>query len=263
MKAYKLMALFLLPAALWGCSDGRDALPQDGKAKLLIENCSSEGTDGEPTPVRDFGMVLLDEQDGGYAGVPNPLHVTYGDGWTFPEVTLTEKVCRLFAFSPFRDIPGKELPVSLNPQTDYLASGETRLDWQNRSADIGMGHLLCLLEFTVDGSGACSLLAEGIPTEGTYDLTTGELSADPLKGDVSSASNTLLLFPGSTGGNRIVISFGERTYDWYLPAGTFEPGKRYGYALSPSKEGTLILSGVSVRPWVSGGDYTGSIKPNE
>ena len=35
------------------------------------------------------------------------------------------------------------------------------------------------------------------------------------------------------------------------------------YVLSLSKEGMLILSGVSVRPWQAGGDYTGSIKPNE
>ena len=41
-------------------------------------------------------------------------------------------------------IRDRELPLSLVPQTDYLASGEIRLDWQNRSADIGMEHLLCL-----------------------------------------------------------------------------------------------------------------------
>ena len=105
-------------------------------------------------------MVLLDDTGGGYAGAVNPLHVTYGEGWIFPEVTLTETPCRLFAFSPFAAIPGKELPLSLVPQTDYLASGEIRLDWQNRSADVGMEHLLCLLEFTIEGSSACTLSVE-------------------------------------------------------------------------------------------------------
>ena len=175
---YKPVVLFLLPAVLAGCSGEREPFPQGGKAGLRIESCSSRGgTDGSPTLVKDFGMVLLDDTGGGYAGAVNPLHVTYGEGWIFPEVTLTETPCRLFAFSPFAAIPGKELPLSLVPQTDYLASGEIRLDWQNRSADIGMEHLLCLLEFTIEGSSACTLSVEGVPTGGTYDLAGGKLSA--------------------------------------------------------------------------------------
>lgn len=63
-------------------------------------------------------MALLDETGGSYTGVSNPLHVTYGESWNFPQVTLTQKTCRLFAFSPFRSIPGKEVAVSLSPQTD-------------------------------------------------------------------------------------------------------------------------------------------------
>ena len=171
---YKPVVLFLLPAVLAGCSGEREPFPQGGKAGLRIENCSSRGgTDGSPALVKDFGMVLLDDTGGGYAGAVNPLHVTYGEGWIFPEVTLTETPCRLFAFSPFAAIPGKELPLSLVPQTDYLASGEIRLDWQNRSADIAMEHLLCLLEFTIEGSSACTLSVEGVPTGGTYDLAGG------------------------------------------------------------------------------------------
>ena len=162
---YKPVVLFLLPAVLAGCSGEREPFPQGGKAGLRIESCSSRGgTDGSPTLVKDFGMVLLDDTGGGYAGAVNPLHVTYGEGWIFPEVTLTETPCRLFAFSPFAAIPGKELPLSLVPQTDYLASGEIRLDWQNRSADIGMEHLLCLLEFTIEGSSACTLGGEHPPS---------------------------------------------------------------------------------------------------
>ena len=101
-------------------------------------------------------MVLLDDTGGGYAGAVNPLHVTYGEGWIFPEVTLTETPCRLFAFSPFAAIPGKELPLTPGPPDRLPGIREIRLDWQNRSADIGMEHLLCLLEFTIEGSSACT-----------------------------------------------------------------------------------------------------------
>ena len=156
--------------------------------------------------MKDFGMVLLDDTGGGYAGAVNPLHVTYGEGWIFPEVTLTETPCRLFAFSPFAAIPGKELPLSLVPQTDYLASGEIRLDWQNRSADIGMEHLLCLLEFTIEGSSACTLSVEDVPTGGTYDLAGGKLSAGE-KGTVPSEGNTLLLLPGKAETTGVVDPF--------------------------------------------------------
>ena len=75
--------------------------------------------------------------------------------------------------------------------------------------------------------------------------------------------NTVLLLPGKAGNNRVVIRFQENTYGWLLPAVTLEAGKRYGYALSLGKEGGLILSGVSVRPWQEGEDYNGTIKPNK
>ena len=83
------------------------------------------------------------------------------------------------------------------------------------------------------------------------------------KGTVPSDGNTVLLLPGKAGNNRVVIRFQENTYGWLLPAVTLEAGKRYGYALSLGKEGGLILSGVSVRPWQEGEDYNGTIKPNK
>lgn len=265
IRVYKLIILFLLPAALMGCSGEREPIPQDGKRELRVEKCFSRsvGTDIDGSLVKDFGMVLLDDADNTYTGVSGPVHVTYDDGWIFPGITLTETICRLFAFSPFQNIPGKELPVSLVSQTDYLASEELRLNWQNHRASIEMKHLLSLLEFTVEGSDACTLNMENFPIEGTYDLTSGNLSVKEKDGSVASNGNILFLFPGKTEERKIQIRYRDDVYDWYLPANTFEAGKRYTYILSLSKEGTLILSGVSVRPWQTGGDYTGSIKPNE
>ena len=126
-----------------------------------------------------------------------------------------------------------------------------------------MKHLLSLLEFTVEGSDACTLNMEELLVEGAYDLTSGSLSVKDNNGSIASKGNILLLFPGKTEERRIQIHYRDNVYDWYLPANTFEAGKRYTYILSLSKEGMLILSGVSVRPWQAGGDYTGSIKPNE
>ena len=94
-----------------------------------------------------------------------------------------------------------------------------------------------------------------------YDLAGGTLSIKPETGTLISGGNRLLLFPGPAGGGKAQIHYRERTYDWYLPAGDLEPGKRYSHALTLDKEGTLILSGVNVRPWEAGGDYTGTIKP--
>ena len=267
IKAYKCIVTSMLfcPAFLTGCSGEKGPLEQDGERELLVENCfsRSSGADTDGSLVKDFGMVLLDDAGNTYTGVPGPVHVTYDGGWTFPEVTLTEATCRLLAFSPFQDIPGKELTVRLVSQTDYLASKELRLNWQNHRASIEMEHLLSLLEFTVEGSDACTLSMEGLPVEGAYDLTSGKLSMKEGDGSIASKGNMLLLFPGKTEERRIQIRYRDNVYDWYLPANTFEAGNRYTYVLSLSKEGMLILSGVSVRPWQAGGDYTGSIKPNE
>ena len=104
---------------------------------------------------------------------------------------------------------------------------------------------------------------ERLPVVGAYDLTSGSLSVKDNNGSIASKGNMLLLFPGKTEERRTQIHYRDNVYDWYLPANTFEAGKKYTYVLSLSKEGMLILSGVSVRPWQAGGDYTGSIKPNE
>ena len=102
---------------------------------------------------------------------------------------------------------------------------------------------------------------EAVPTEATYDLTGGTLSVNEGSGTVSSKENILLLLPGRLEERKAQIRYLDRTYDWYLPANTFEAGKRYDYALTLSKEGVLMLSGVSARPWETGGDYTGTIQP--
>lgn len=78
IKVYKHIVMFLLPAALTGCSGKEDSLPGTGEVGLEIENCFSRsaGTDTGHVPVKDFGMALLDETGGSYTGVSNPLHVT-------------------------------------------------------------------------------------------------------------------------------------------------------------------------------------------
>ena len=164
----------------------RTRLKQEGEKELRVENCFSRGvgTDVDGSLVKDFGMVLLDDAGDTYTGVPGPVHVTYDDGWIFPEVTLTEATCRLFAFL-LPGNSGKELPVSLVSQTDYLASEELRLNWQNHRASIEMKHLLSLLEFTVEGSDACTLSMEGLPVVGAYDLTSGSLSVKDNNGSIA------------------------------------------------------------------------------
>ena len=125
-----------------------------------------------------------------------------------------------------------------------------------------MEHLLCLLEFTIEGSSACTLSVRGFLQAALMTLPAansrqGKKERSPRMGTPSFCC------PGKAGNNRVVIRFQENTYGWLLPAVTLEAGKRYGYALSLGKEGGLILSGVSVRPWQEGEDYNGTIKPNK
>ena len=56
IKVYKHIVMFLLPAALTGCSGKEDSLPGTGEAGLEIENCFSRstGTDTGHVPVKDF-----------------------------------------------------------------------------------------------------------------------------------------------------------------------------------------------------------------
>ena len=44
IKVYKHIVMFLLPAALTGCSGKEDSLPGTGEAGLEIENCFSRST---------------------------------------------------------------------------------------------------------------------------------------------------------------------------------------------------------------------------
>lgn len=104
--------MLLCPTVLTGCSDEKDPLEQEGEKELRVENCFSRGvgTDVDGSLVKDFGMVLLDDAGDTYASVPGPVHVTYDDGWIFSEVTLTEAICRLFAFLLSRKFRERNCP---------------------------------------------------------------------------------------------------------------------------------------------------------
>ncbi len=79
----ELIALIISCAALSSCTANSDELEQSSS---LSAECYSRQTEfSAAAPVKDFAMFVM-KGNQPYGDVSNPVHVTYGSTWTFPEV---------------------------------------------------------------------------------------------------------------------------------------------------------------------------------
>lgn len=268
MFTQKSILFFSLAAALFGgCSDGNKAGMTGKEARLAVENCSTRPVSGNMQKLEDdFALVLLTETGTAYAGVQNPVRAAYQSGsWDLPEIWLTEVPGQLHAFHPYGEyLQGDTLRLELASQTDYLASeaGGTRVDYRlPRIENIELHHLLAKVEVSLEGSTECPLSIVDYPSTAHYSLVSGSLETGGTSSLLSSPSSTLLVFPGDIKGYKALIAYGGRQYSYFFPENMLEAGKSYHYELTISKEGLLELSGVTVLPWLPGGDYEVPVRP--
>lgn len=268
MFTQKHLLFFSLAAALLGgCSDGNGAGMTGKQARLAVENCSTRPASGNMQKLEDdFALVLLTETGTAYAGVRNPVRAVYQSGnWDLPEIWLTEIPGRLHAFHPYGEYLQKDtLTLDLSTQTDYLASetGGMGIDYrQPRIENIELHHLLARVEVSLEGSTECSLSIADYPSMAQYSLVSGSLKTGGTESLLSSPSSALLVFPGDIKDYKALIAYGGRQYGYFFPENMLEAGKSYHYKLTISKEGLLELSGVTVSPWLPGGDYEVPVRP--
>lgn len=247
----------IICAALAGCTENA---PQAADENSLKVECYARSTSGGNVIVKDFGMYVMNGSSS-YEGVNNPVHVTYGTSWQYPEIWL-DREATIYAFYPYQSTSDiTNIPLSLSPQTDYLATTSAILaSRSNPSIHIILDHLLAKIQIRIDGSKDLTYTITNIETSGTYNLSGNNLSVS-TPGTVTSSGSEALIFPAREKSLSMSISYNGKSYNYVAPSKTYESGKEYTYNLKINDSKELVIVGeVEVNPWQVGGNYEGTVR---
>ncbi len=253
----RLMCLVIGCAALFGCTANSD---EPEPSSSLSAECYSRKTEfSEAFPIKDFAMFVM-KGDQPYGDVSNPIHVTYGSTWTFPDVKLTEAIGTATAFSPFVSQSSYEcIPMDISSQTDYMVSASYEVSNVSPTVTFQMEHLLAGIDVIVEGSRDVKVRAS-IKTTANYSIKNRQISS--VAGTKEVATNgRLLVFPEYTSLS-LTITHQGKEYEYLTPYIDFNSGKVYTFNLEVDDSLNLqIVGDVGIMDWQQGGDYSGIVKP--
>lgn len=255
----KIYSIVLISAALLSCTDNSEQLNR----KSLRLECYSKGYNDNYeacAAVRDFSMFVMNGNNS-YNNVTNPVHVIYSSNkWNFTEVKLTETTADIYAFSPqTNNISPENIELSLTPLTDYLASGKYTAKNTQPDISIEMDHILSKINMIINGNKVTSIKAKNIPTTGSYNILTGNISKDSSTGIVSG-NEYIYIFPSTTVLNFEIV-YNLQNYTYTASSKEYMSGREYTYDLKLDGSGNLSIDGdVTTRPWEPGKEYDETIQ---
>lgn len=234
--------------------------PMDNSKSLDIE-CYSRSNTEEKVKVTDFSMYVYGNDGLTYNNVSNPIHVTYSDGWVFPEVKISE-AAGIYAISPFIETTDcSNISLFLNPQTDYLATnGVVSATVDTPSVSFTLEHILSKVNVIIDGSSDCSVSIKKLPISASYNLKTNSLVPGTTQGIINSNTSSVMFFP-CTASIDMIITYNSHSYQYTAISNTYLRGKEYTYNLTIDDTQELSISGdIEVTDWINGGDYEGTVQ---
>lgn len=255
----KLFYLFItfISTALSSCTDN-DSLHD--KNELLSVECYTRTSENEKNIVHDFSMYIFSNNFNGYPGVINPTHVTYSHGWDFPPISLSDEIANIYCFYPYTgEADCKSLELELIDQTNYLASNVVTANNKNPKVSIVMKHILSKISVRIDGSNQCKVDLLSIPTKGTYNLQTDEITPGE-QSDLTTNSSDIYIFPCKEKQLKMNITYNGKEYDYIEIASDYEAGKEYTFNLTINNNKDLVIEGdVIITDWQPAGDFEGSV----
>lgn len=256
----KLFSILIISTALMGCTNS----PEEPSNKGSLEvKCYSRGYNDDynvSATVKEFSMYVMNGHSS-YDGVSNPLQVVYSnDKWNFNEVKIGDIPASIYAICPQTEssLPDN-IPISLSPLTDYIASEKVLATKSNPIVNIEMSHILAKVNVNIDGNKPSAINIKNQPTKGTYSFLTGVLTPNGSNNTISGSS-FVYIFPSTTTLNIELVHNGK-TYKYNASSKEYLKGKEYNYNLKLDDSGNLSISGeVIVNPWQPAGDYEGSVQ---
>lgn len=122
-----------------------------------------------------------------------------------------------------------------------------------------MKHILSKISVRIDGSDQCKVNLLSIPTKGTYNLQTDEITPGE-QSDLTTNSSDIYIFPCKEKQLKMNITYNGKEYDYIEIASDYEAGKEYTFNLTINNNKDLVIEGdVIITDWQPAGDFEGSV----
>lgn len=257
MKRIILITAFI-STALISCTDNDS--PHRKDESLSIE-CYTRSTENKKDIVQDFGMFIYTSDMKDYTGVNNPVHVSYLNGWSFPNVTLSEEIAQIYCFYPYSETANARFwDINLFNQLDYLVSSNLVIaNKENPSVSIIMKHILSKINVLIDNSSECKVKLLSIPVNAKYDLINDRITLGESS-ELDTNASSFYIFPSNNQQLRMDITYNGKVYEYVETANSYNPGKEYTFSLTINKENELVIDGnIAIIEWKEAGNFNGSV----
>lgn len=229
-----------------------------------------------------IGIFVLNEMGEKYSSnCWNNMATLLENGWKVDRnIYLNEADGTMRAYYPYNaevEQPG-QIPVESATQTDYLYSIPITVNVESPVVSLQMQHALALVKLVIkkngyQGEGSVSGISlQGINTEGTLDISTGEIlinktGNESYKGEFALESDPLTIgiiaLPQTVTSTTVLLMIDGERYGYKLPEGLWEQGKETTYTLGINTAGKKLfeIGNSSIDEWGSGGSYEGDLAP--
>ena len=194
--------------------------------------------------------------------------------WTLgTKVTLIAKEAKVYALYPYNaDMTDKTVTLSLTDATDYLYDVKSGISSSNPSTGLSMKHIRSLLVVNLNkgnyaGTGAMTsstITGSGLSLNGSYSLTDNKFTSSEGSGKITMTDGTIPTSGALTeqwfvftkaGASKSPLSFAFTIDGVTFKTAksqdnvSFEPGKKYIFNLTLSKDYHIDVASVDVEAW--------------
>lgn len=258
---------------------GNTSVLSINRAEVLTRSSKDTFKQGD-----EIGIFVLNETNGKYNDCSccwNNKATLLENGWKVDRnIYLTSENGTMRAYYPYNEEVDQptQIPVESATQTDYLYSRPIIVNAENPVVTLQMQHALALVKLVIKkdgylGDGNISGVSfQGINTEGTLDIETGEIlisktGNESYKGDFSLTVDPLTIgiiaLPQTVTSTTVLLMIDGERYGYKLPEGTWEQGKETTYTLGINTVGKKLfeIGSSTIDEWGSGGSYEGDLAP--
>ena len=249
------------------------------RAEVLTRSSKDTFAQGD-----EIGIFVLDENGGKYNDCPccwNNKVTLLDNAWNVEKsIYLNSKSGTLRAYFPY-DVAVEnpaQIVVESATQTDYLYSRPITVNAENPVVTLQMQHALALVKLVIKkdgylGEGDVSGVSfQGINTEGTLDISTGEIlisktGNESYKGAFQLTDEPLIIgiiaLPQTVTSTTVLLMIDGERYGFKLPDGEWSQGKETTYTLGINTVGKKLfeIGSSTIDEWGAGGSYEGDLAP--
>ena len=260
-------------------ASGKTSVLSINRAEVLTRSSKDTFEQGD-----EIGIFVLDDTGGKYNDCScswNNKATLLENGWKVEKnIYLNEKGGTMKSYYPYNAevTQPTQIPVESATQTDYLYSRSITVNAENPVVTLQMQHALALVKLVIKKDGylgegdVTGVSLQGINTEGTLDISTGEIlisktGNESYKGSFRLTDEPLIIgiiaLPQTVTSTTVLLMIDGERYGFKLPEGEWSQGKETTYTLGINTVGKKLfeIGSSTIDEWGAGGSYEGDLAP--